>query len=95
MPARYLIQAPTETYNGKTLGLKFNRGITILEPLNLPKHLGRTVKQTVDLFKRDFPKYTVTEINAKMEETGEIDALPVEAQALIAESQVREKVKGK
>lgn len=55
---QYIVHAPTEEYNGKTLGIKFSAGIAYLSDLTVPEHLGRTLEEVALGLQRDWG-YTV------------------------------------
>jgi len=52
-PTRFVVRAKNPTFNGKTLGVRFNDGEAILEKLTVSK-LDRTVQELAWLFKNDF-----------------------------------------
>jgi len=52
--ARYLVTAPKDTYDGKTLGVKFQDGKAVVDEYTVPKLLGRSPDEVARLMKRDF-----------------------------------------
>jgi len=73
--ARYLITVPKDTYNGKTLGVKFNDGKAVVDEYTVPKNLGRSVDEVARLMKRDFgfevKRITAEQAVEEVEETVE------------------------
>lgn len=84
MADRVVIQAPRADYNGKTLGLRFNDGVAVLDETTAPRALGRSPRQIVEAFRQDFPAYqvsaapgrhfTVPDLPWKEAEAGEVSA---------------------
>lgn len=78
--ARYLVTTKSETYNGKTLGIKFQDGKAVVDEYTVPKNLGRKPDEVARLMKRDFglevQKIVGEQIVEEIEETAPEEAAP-------------------
>lgn len=78
---QYQIETPNTQYNGRVLGLRFEKGRAILSEYTLDKTLGNTLEDTARLFREDFG-YKVTRLKTVkvVEEPveGPVPVLPIQ-----------------